>query len=315
MNTENDARICEQNSRQISKQAKEQADKQANKQVNRQGNAGMNTAVNSKREHLKNKKLFLFDIDGTIALSEDVIEGTIELLSYIREIGGRAIYITNNSSKSTADYVKKFRRMGIEAFPEDFVTAGSYTLSYLTGKHQEDLIFVMATASYLAELRKMGLQVTERYSEDVDVVLTAFDTELTYEKIEEACRLLMDDTKERIWLATNADLRCPVDFGMIPDCGSICNMISAATDRKPVYLGKPSPGLVEYSMKVTGFTKEETLVVGDRIYTDIACGENAGVETCLVFTGEAKAEDVPGASNRIDFYFDSVKELYEEIVS
>ena len=90
-------------------------------------------------------------------------------------------------------------------------------------------------------------------------------------------------------------------------------MISAATDRKHDYLGKPSPGLVEYSLKLTGFTKEETLVVGDRIYTDIACGENAGVETCLVFTGEAKAEDVPEAANRIDFCFETVKELYETL--
>ncbi|MGN0132740.1 MAG: HAD-IIA family hydrolase [Lachnospiraceae bacterium] len=273
-----------------------------------------NMQVNGNLEHLKEKKLFLFDIDGTIALSEDVIDGTFELLDYIREIGGRAVYITNNSSKSTADYVEKFRRMHIPAISEDFVTAGSFTLSYLTEHHGDDLIYAMATKSYVDELRKNGLHVTEDYSEAVDVVLTAFDTELTYEKIETVCRILMDDKKERIWLATNADLRCPVSFGMIPDCGSICNMISAATDRKPVYLGKPAPGLVNYSMEITGFSKEETLVVGDRIYTDIACGENAGVETCLVLTGEAKAEDVEGAANRIDFCFPSVRELYEKIM-
>lgn len=262
---------------------------------------------------MKKKKLFLFDIDGTIALSEDVIEGTFQLLSHIREIGGRAVYITNNSSKSTKDYVEKFKRMGIEAEVEDFVTAGSYTLSYLVEHHKQDLIFAMGTNSYIEELKKNGLNITEEYEEGVDVVLTAFDTELNYGKVEAACRLLMEKGKERIWLATNGDLRCPVDFGMIPDCGSICNMISAATDRNPQYLGKPSPGLVEYSMEMTGFTKEETLVIGDRIYTDIACGENAGVETCLVFTGEAKAEDVQGASNRIDFCFETVKELYEEL--
>lgn len=273
----------------------------------------MNLQVNKNLGHLKKKKLFLFDIDGTIALSEDVIEGTFPLLSYIREIGGKAIYITNNSSKSTKDYVEKFRRMGIEAEAEDFVTAGSYTLSYLKEHHKQDLIFAMGTNSYIEELKKNGLKITEEYEENVAVVLTAFDTELHYKKIEDACRLLMEKGRERIWLATNGDLRCPVDFGMIPDCGSICNMISAATDRKPRYLGKPSPGLVEYSMELTGFTGEETLVVGDRIYTDIACGENAGVETCLVFTGEAKAEDVAGASNRIDFCFETVLGLYEEL--
>lgn len=273
-----------------------------------------NADTNRYLEHLKRKKLFLFDIDGTIALSEDVIDGTYELLDYIKRIGGKAIYITNNSSKSTADYVEKFRKMKIEAAPEDFVTAGSFTLSYLSEHHAGDLIYAMATESYVRELQKAGLSITKEADEAADLVLTAFDTELTYAKIEGACRLLSDLQKERIWLATNADLRCPVSFGMIPDCGSICNMISAAVDREPTYLGKPAPGLVNYSMEKTGFSKEETLVVGDRIYTDIACGENAGVETCLVCTGEAKAEDVKGAANRIDFCFPSVKELYEALL-
>lgn len=270
---------------------------------------------NNMENSLKKKKLFLFDIDGTIALSDRVIDGTMDLLQYIRNIGGRAIYITNNSSKGTADYVEKFAHMGIAAAEEDFVTAGSYTRSYLLENHKKHRIFVMATDSYFQELKDSGLSVTTDCEEAVDVVLTAFDTELTYEKVENTCRLLMDEKKDRIWLATNADLRCPVDFGMIPDCGSICNMISAATDRKPKYLGKPSPGLAEHSMKITGFTKEETLVVGDRIYTDIACGEKAGVATCLVFTGEAKKEDVLGAPNRIDYYFESVKELYEALMA
>ncbi len=262
---------------------------------------------------LKQKKLFLFDIDGTIALSEDVIDGTFELLEHIRSIGGRSIYITNNSSKSTADYVEKFKRMGIGAQPEDFVTAGSYTLSYLKEHHAKDLIFVMATKSYTEELKRCGLHITEEPIKDVTLVLTAFDTELTYRKLEDACRLLMDQGKTRKWLATNADLRCPVDFGMIPDCGSICQMLASATDRTPEYLGKPSSGLVDFSRRITGFSREETLVVGDRIYTDIACGVNAGVETCLVYTGEAKEADRLTSAWNIDYAFPSVKELYEEI--
>lgn len=290
----------------------------------------MNLKVNQNLENLKKKKLFLFDIDGTIALSEDVLDGTMDLLSYIKSIGGRSIYITNNSSKSTSDYVEKFKRMGIESIPEDFVTAGSYTIDYLLKNHIDDYFYVIATNSYFEELKKVGLHVTNTYDKAVDGVLTAFDTELTYKKCEDACHLLMtkklaranyedandkvhdkEHDKERIWLATNADLRCPVDFGMIPDCGSICNMIATTTDREPIYLGKPSSGMVEYSMKVTGFSKEETLVVGDRIYTDIACGENAGVETCLVFTGEAKEEDIKTSANRIDFAFSSVRELVD----
>lgn len=274
----------------------------------------VNHDVNWHPEILIKKKLFLFDIDGTIALSDNVIEGTRELLSYIKRIGGRAIYITNNSSKSTADYLKRFERMGLSADPEDFVTAGNFTIDYFKERHLNDRTFVVATDSYFTELKKAGLNVTDEYDADAKIVLVCFDTDLKYSKIENACRLLCDKSKERIFLATNADLRCPVDFGMIPDCGSICNMITAATDATPEYLGKPAPGLVNYSMKITGFSPEETIVVGDRIYTDIACGENAGVNTCLVFTGEAKEKDILTAKNHIDLAFPSVKELYLTIL-
>lgn len=274
-----------------------------------------NKSINSNIEKLKNKRLFLFDIDGTIALSDKVIPGTYELLDYINSIGGKSIYITNNSSKSTADYVEKFKKMGIEAKDEDFVTAGSYTISFLLKNHSSDLMYVMSTDSYYEELKKVGLNVTKDVSEEVDIVLTAFDTELTYKKAEDVCRLLMDQKKDRKWFATNADLCCPVDFGMIPDCGAICRMLSCAVEREPVFLGKPSPGLADYSMEITGFTKEETIVVGDRIYTDIACGENAGVDTCLVFTGEAKEEDIATSENTINYCFPTVMELYRKIIS
>ncbi len=276
--------------------------------------AMVNHDVNWHPELLINKKLFLFDIDGTIALSDNVIDGTRELLAYIKKIGGRAIYITNNSSKSTADYVARFERMQLEADPTDFVTAGNYTRDFFKKNYPKARTFVIATDSYFTELKNAGLNVTNEYDPACEVILACFDTELNYKKVEDACRLLCDKSVERKFYATNADLRCPVDFGMIPDCGSICNMITAATDVEPEYLGKPAPGLVNYSMEMTGFTKEQTIVVGDRIYTDIACGENAGVHTCLVFTGEAKDKDILTAKNHIDLAFPSVKELYVTIL-
>lgn len=120
-------------------------------------------------------------------------------------------------------------------------------------------------------------------------------------------------TRNIDYIATNPDLVCPTTFGFVPDCGAICEMIGHAVKREPLYIGKPNKKIVEMCLKQTGFTKEETLVIGDRLYTDIACGINGGVDTCVLFTGEAQKEDLIDTEFKPTYSFDSIKELFEEI--
>lgn len=257
---------------------------------------------------LRSKKLFLFDIDGTLAVGDTLYDGSAKLLSYIDAIGGQAYYITNNSTRSGQDYVEKFRRaFHLETRPEQFITSGYMTLRFLLEHYPKGKIFVLGTASFLAELRKNGLRVTETAQEDIDCLVVAYDSELTYEKLVQACKALHNTDVP--FYATNPDLCCPIDFGFVPDCGAICNMLTDATGKKPVYLGKPSPAMVELCLSLSGFSKEETLVVGDRLYTDIACGINGGVDTCVVFTGEAKPEDMVDTPYPADYCFANIKEL------
>ena len=117
------------------------------------------------------------------------------------------------------------------------------------------------------------------------------------------------------YIGTNPDLRCPTGFGFIPDCGAICNMISAAVDREPYYVGKPNKEIAEMCLKQVAAKKEEVLVVGDRLYTDIACGINAGLETAVVFTGEAQLEDLENTDFKPDYCFDNIRELFEAVKS
>ncbi len=258
---------------------------------------------------LMKKKLFLFDIDGTIAVGNDLLDGTSELLQYIDEIGGRAYYITNNSTKSNADYVKKFKEcFGLDTTEDLFITSGYMTLQFLLKNYATDKIFVLGTDSFIAELRKNGLQITETSEDDIACVVVAYDSELSYSKLTEACKAL--SVTDVPFYGTNPDLCCPIDFGFIPDCGSICEMITHSTGKEPIYLGKPSPEVVHLCQKSSGFTDEETLVVGDRLYTDIACGINAGVDTCVVFTGEATAEDLQDTPYSPTYVFENVKELF-----
>lgn len=259
-------------------------------------------------EQLKKKKLFLFDIDGTLAVGDTLYEGSAELLAHIESIGGKSYFITNNSTKSGADYVEKFRSaFGLMTTEDQFITSGYMTLRFLKSQYMDKKIFVLGTSSFVAELRRNGLNITEIAEDGIACVVVAYDSELTYDKLIQVSRVLL--TTDVPFYGTNPDLRCPIDFGFIPDCGAICNMITATTDKTPVYLGKPSRKVVELCLEQSGFTGEETLVVGDRLYTDIACGINGGVDTCVLFTGEARPEDMKDTEYPATYQFQDVREL------
>lgn len=257
---------------------------------------------------LKDKKLFLFDIDGTIAVGDTLYEGSRELLEYIDSIGGKAYYITNNSTRSGSDYVAKFKKaFNLDTTEDQFITSGYMTLKFLLENYKDKKIFVLGTASFVAELKKNGLDITEVCEDGISVVVVAYDSELSYEKLTQVSKVLF--TMDVPFYGTNPDLRCPIDFGFIPDCGAICDMITQTTDKKPIYLGKPSKSVVDLCLELSGFSKEETLVIGDRLYTDIACGINGGVDTCVVFTGEATKEDMLSTEYKATYEFENVAEL------
>lgn len=257
---------------------------------------------------LKEKKYFLFDIDGTLAVDDTLYDGSKELIDHIEAIGGRAFYITNNSVKSRKDYREKFRKWGIETEESQFMTASYATCEYLKRHYADKKLFVLGTPSFVEEVRECGLQVTEQAETDVSCVVVGFDRTLTYEKTEMACELLF--RPEVDYVGTNPDYRCPTAFGFVPDCGGFCEMLKVTVDREPYYVGKPNKDIVSMCMEQVDARKEEVLVVGDRLYTDIACGRNAGVETALVYTGEAKASDLLDTLHMPDYTFENIRELY-----
>lgn len=131
------------------------------------------------------KRLFLLDMDGTIYLSETLFDGTLDFLRYVRAIGGRYLFLTNNSSRGTDAYIAKMARLGIEAFPDDFLTSADAAIRYLRGRYLPDTVYyVCGTESLKNQLRLAGLRVAETLRDDCAVVLLGYDTELTYEKLE-----------------------------------------------------------------------------------------------------------------------------------
>ena len=258
---------------------------------------------------MKQKKLFLFDIDGTLSVGDTLYKGSRDLLEWIKKINGKAYFITNNSTKSGLDYVNKFKNsFSLDTCDRDFVTSGLVTLLFLKEHYEGKLIYVLGTSSFISQLRNSGLLVTEKVEPGITCVVVAYDNELTYEKLSIASEIL--ETEDIPFYATNPDLRCPIDFGFIPDCGAICKMLEYTTDKTPVYLGKPNKDVVSYCIRESGFTKEQTVVIGDRLYTDIACGINADVDTVLVLTGEAQREDLIENAYPPTYIFETIYDMY-----
>ncbi len=245
---------------------------------------------------IQKTRLFLFDMDGTLYLGNKLYPFTRELLTQIQATGRRYLFMTNNSSKSVEDYVKKLASLGIEAKREDFITSSQATAWYLKQHHAGKTLYVCGTQSLKQELCREGFAVTGDITQ-TQVIVMGFDTELTFQKLHDVCYLLL--TRQDIpYIATNPDYVCPTEFGSVPDCGSVCDMVYNATKKRPVVIGKPSPLMPQLAMAQWGYGPEETAVVGDRIYTDIKSGLNAGIAGILVMSGETTQEILDASADK-----------------
>ena len=250
-------------------------------------------------------------MDGTIYHENTLIPGTKEFFSLLVKQGKYYCFLTNNSSKGRASYVEKLLKLGIDVTEKNIVSSVSVTVSYLNQIKRHAKIYLVGTASLKRELENEGFViVSSSYRKsDVDFVLVGFDTELNYSKIDGACYYISRNCK---YLATNCDLRCPIiDNKYIPDCGAICKMIECATNRTPIYLGKPNREIVDYASNLWNVPLSKIICIGDRLYTDIAVGINAGISTAVVFTGETTPDDLKNSMFKPEFCFNSIADIYE----
>ena len=256
---------------------------------------------------IEEKRLFLLDMDGTIYLDEALFPGTIPFLQAVRARGGQYLFLTNNSSKSADAYIEKLGRMGIASGREDFLTSVDALIVDLANRPPCRLCYAFGTESFKAQLREAGIPVTDKLEDGVDCLLVGFDTELTFQKLEDACILLNRGVD---FIATNPDWVCPTWYGSVPDCGSVCEMLYRATGRRPRVAGKPQPAMARLALERTGFARSQALMVGDRLYTDIASGVNAGIDTAFVLSGEGTREDLAASDVRPTWVFDDISALH-----
>jgi HAD superfamily hydrolase (TIGR01450 family) len=253
--------------------------------------------------------LYLLDMDGTLYLDDELFDGTLDFLAHVREIGGRYLFLTNNSSKGVDKYIEKLARLGISASEEDFLTSTEATVAYLRSKNHKK-IYAFGTASFRDQLAREGFPITDTLEEGIDCLCIANDQELTFKKLEDACIILRDDVD---YIATNPDWVCPTWYGSVPDCGSFCEMLFRATGKRPRFIGKPEPDMVYLALERTGYGREEALLIGDRLYTDVACGVNAGIDTVFVLSGEGTLADLETSEAKPTHVMASIREVLESI--
>ena len=256
---------------------------------------------------LSSKKLYIFDMDGTIYLGAKVFPFAIRFIDHLRAAGKRVLFFTNNASHTPDYYLEKLGRMGFSPKREEIMTSGDVTAAFLLRHRAGKSVYLVGTPELCENFRLAGIPLLSGKEDKADIVVTSFDTTLTYEKLNSACRFIRDGAE---YLSTHPDFNCPTETGFIPDSGAIAAFVTASTGKKPTYFGKPYPETVEMICATTGCKTEEMAIFGDRLYTDIATGRRHGVTAVLVLSGETKAADVEAAApaDRPDFLFESLNE-------
>ncbi len=256
-------------------------------------------------DKLKNCELFLFDMDGTLYLGDNVYEGAIELMEDLPRLGKKYIYLTNNSSRAGTDYITRLQRLGFPCEAENVFTSGMATGMFLNQNYPGAKVYLVGTKAFERELLSYGINLVQ---EDAEIVVAGFDTELVYEKLNKAVHFLR---RGAVFIAANPDWVCPMpEDEVLPDCGSICALLTASSGVKPEFIGKPNRNMIDVISKMTGIPNEKICAVGDRIYTDIAVAQNAGSVSVLVMSGETDEKILSEAERKPDYVLADVKELH-----
>jgi len=243
------------------------------------------------------------DLDGTLYLGNNKIEGVNEFLTRLTNKGIKKYYLSNNSSRSKKDYIGKLASFGINATKSEILLSTDDLLGWL-GNNNYSNTYTIGTESMCEMLEENGINTK---SEDPEIIVLGYDTEINYDKL----------TKSSIFLhkgiplvASHPDTVCPSPDGGLPDVGAYLALLEATTGVKPMHIcGKPNPGMLNHKIKELGLEARQVAMIGDRLYTDMEMANQVGCLSVLVLSGEATKEDANNAPQEIDVMVNSVADL------
>lgn len=243
------------------------------------------------------------DLDGTIYLGSELIPGALDFLERCKNKGIRTFFLSNNSSRSVNEYVKKLHGFGINAHSEDVLLSTHDLLAWLASNSIEET-YLVGTEGMRSMLEDVGIKTR---SESPQYVVLGYDTEITYEKLQTASVHLHRGVP---MVASHPDMVCPSPDGGLPDTGAYMALFEATTGVRPEHIcGKPNPGMILHKVEDLGLRPEQCAMVGDRLYTDIEMACRAGVVGILVLSGEATLNDLESTETSPDIVVESVADL------
>lgn len=254
-------------------------------------------------------KGFIFDLDGTVYLSDKLIPGADKVIGLLREKGKKVVFLSNKPIQTREDYASKLTRLGIPTRPVEVINSSLVMTNYLKKIAPNAKIFVVGEVPFIEELRGAGFTITDEPKE-IEYVVVAFDRTFDYRKLNISFQAIKLGAH---FVATNPDRTCPVEGGEIPDCAGMIAAIEAVTQKKvEVIVGKPSPLMIQAAMDAMGLRPEECILIGDRLETDIRMGKESGIATGIVLTGvttEQTLKEIKHTSVQPDFVFQSIADV------
>ena len=269
----------------------------------------------TKHSALEGVRLFVLDMDGTFYLGNKLLPRSLEFIEKVREIGSRFMFFTNNSSRTPERYFEKLKNMGLSICKDELLTSGDVAIEYLNAHHAGQSVYLLGTDALKNDFKSQGVNIFEPDQTEIgtghtfsipDIVIAAFDVELTFGKLERACTYIRAGST---FLATHPDINCPMENGFIPDCGAFCAAITLSTGIAPRILGKPYPETIEMIERISGIAKSEIAFVGDRLYTDVKSGVKNGAKGFLVLSGETTLADLETSDVEPNAVFDDLGDI------
>lgn len=250
------------------------------------------------------------DMDGTIYSGGTLFADTLPFLDRLKKLGVGHTFLTNNSSRSSVDYLSKLKKLGIDAAPEELYTSTQATIEYLRLKRPDcKRLFLLATPSMISEMTDAGfISTADSAKDEPDAVVVGFDTTLSYDRL---CRAAWWISQGKPFIATHPDRVCPTDQPtVLVDCGAVCAALQSATGKAPdVVLGKPDPCMIDGILRRHNLQPHNLGMVGDRLYTDMEMARRAGAVGVLVLTGETRMQDIATATTKPDVVMSGLTEL------
>jgi arabinose operon protein AraL len=251
-------------------------------------------------------KGFIFDLDGTVYIGDQLIPGADRIIRLLRESGRKVVFLSNKPLQTREDYASKLTRLGVPTQPDEVIHSTFVMIRYLKKNAPQASLFVVGETPFVEELKRAGFKITDEPKE-IDYVVVAFDRTFDYRKLNIAFQAIKLGAH---FVATNPDRTCPVEGGEIPDCAGMTPAIEAVTGKKvEVIVGKPSPLIIHAAFEAMGLRPDDCILIGDRLETDIKMGKDSGMATGIVLTGLTDEKTLKESSIHPDFIFQSIADV------